>query len=169
MIATWSVHAQSHEQCMISHVISAWQPRDHCLQLRDQCICSHVISAWAVTWSVYDESCVQFMIDKWSMHDSYVISACSVTWAVHDQPRVQCMIARWSVHDQSRDQGMCSHVISVWSAMCSVHDRQVINAWQLRDHYIAVMWLVHGQWRDQCMISHVFSAWWTPNQCMIAT
>ena len=46
-IATWSVHDQSRDQCMISHVISAWSAtwsvHD---QLRDQCMISHVTSTW---------------------------------------------------------------------------------------------------------------------------
>ena len=30
MIATWSVHDQSRDTCVISHMISAWYPRDQC-------------------------------------------------------------------------------------------------------------------------------------------
>ena len=51
-----------YEQSMISHVISAWVPRD-------QCIISHVISAWSITWSVHDQSRDQYMVAMWSLYD----------------------------------------------------------------------------------------------------
>ena len=47
LIATWSLHDQSRDLCMNSHVICAWSVtwsvHD---QLPDQCMISHVTSAW---------------------------------------------------------------------------------------------------------------------------
>ena len=74
---TWPVYDQLRDQCMISHVISAWsgmwwvhvQSRDKCMisswlghdhhhwdtrslhdKSRDQFMISHVISAWSASW-----------------------------------------------------------------------------------------------------------------------
>ena len=44
--ATRSVHGQTREQCMISHVISAWYPCD-------QCMINHVISVWSARFGFF--------------------------------------------------------------------------------------------------------------------
>ena len=90
---------------MLSHGISAWSAtwsvHD---QSRDHCLISHVISACSVTWSVHDQPRDQCMIAKWSL--------ATVTWSIHVQSRDLCMIATWSVRDQSCDQCVISHALA---------------------------------------------------------
>ena len=92
MVATWSVHDQTRDQCMISHVISVWSStwsvHD---QARDQCMISYVISAWSLTWPVYGSYVIIAWTAAWAVHDSHVISAWSVTWSVYDHPGDPCM------------------------------------------------------------------------------
>ena len=143
MIATWSVHDQSRDQCMISHVIIAWQARDHCM-----------IAKWSVSAQSHDK--------RLSVNDHCLIN----TWSVHDHSHDHCMIshgisawsATWSVNDHPHDHCIGSHVISAWYPGDQRMISHMISAIKSRDHYMIVMWSVHAQSRYQCMISHVISA-----------
>ena len=71
--ASWLVHDQPRDQCMISHMNSA---RSAKRSVHD----NHIISVWSASWSEHDEPRDQCMI-------SHVISACAVSWSVYDQVR----------------------------------------------------------------------------------
>ena len=101
--ATWSVHGQTREQCMISHVISAWYPCD-------QCMINHVISVWSATWTVHAQSRDPGLL-------SCVISVCSSAWQLPAELHDSCLSSPWQLPPVLRNSCLLIYlIIASWAA-----------------------------------------------------
>ena len=181
----------AHDQCMLSHDISAcsatWsltaQSGDQRLSVTWSPYDKHVISERPATWSLHAQSGGQFLISHlisactvpwsapvshWSLPDKHVISARTATSSVHAQSRDQCMIATWSVHDQLREQSMISHVISAWSDKWSVYDQP--REKRMLSHVIRACWagwLLSAHLLDNCQLSCTIPACHLLDNCQL--
>ena len=167
MIATWWVHDQSRDQCIISHVKTAFSVTwSGPTELRDSFLLIFLTTASWVVWlsaQLFDYCHLSSMIHHswgpWLFPEDCVICACSALWLLPPEAHRQWIIATWSAHDQSHDQ----HHSDTWTLHAQSRDlymiSHVISAWSVTWWVHVAMRSVHDETRDQCMGSHVISAW----------